>query len=817
MNTIDLSGKWILRRRDRTGKPATATVPGDNMAALLAAKQIPDPYDRLNELAVQWVGREDWVFERTVNVPAAMAGAPGLFVNFDSLDTVGRVFVNDRLAGRCDNMFRRYRFDVSGLIRTGKNSIRVEFDSPEKEAIARAKKMPYPIPTTWAPVNSPNRNMLRKVQCHAGWDWGPCLMVSGITGKTYLGAVSAARIEHVTTVQKHRRGACDVEVTCEALAPAAGKTEFEVRLGNGLFRKTVTLTQGLNLLKGTVTVRNPKLWWPNGHGDQPLYDLTVRVGDDASFKRLGLRTLETISKPDKVGLSLLFRVNGRDIFAKGANWIPADAMPARHTRERLDELLSSAVEANMNMLRVWGGGQYETDDFYELCDEKGILIWQDFMFACSLYPATPEFLAGVREEAEYQVKRLRDHACLALWCGNNENVGALNWHAESRQNRDRYIIDYDRLNEGVLGATVDACDPTRLFWPSSPCGGRGDYSDNWHNDNRGDMHFWSVWHESKSFDAYLKVKPRFCSEFGFQSFPSLSSIRTYAREREMNVTSPVLEHHQKNVGGNTRVVETITRYFRFPAKFDQFIYLSQVQQALAIQTAVRHWRRLRPLCMGALYWQLNDMWPVCSWASLEYDGKWKLLHYAAKRFFASAGASVFVEGDAVEAWVVNDGPGALSGSLDARVLDFNGRVLWKKRLPATLRAGAAKRAARWALAELAPDPAAAFLHLTLNAGKIRDEHTLFFTEPKRCELQPPRIRRTVRKTASGLAVELTADKPAFYVSLDAQALPGRFSDNLITLLPGEKRTLAFVAKRAVTAKELEASLRVYDLQGSYSA
>ncbi len=817
MNKIDLSGKWILRRKDGTGKPVPATVPGDTISALLAARQIPDPYEGRNELDVQWIGREDWVFERSFTVPGQTARAAGLFLNFDSLDTVGRVFVNDRLAGRFANMFRRYRFDVNGMIRPGPNTIRVEFDSPEKTAIAAAAKLPYPIPTAGAPVSSPNRNMLRKVQCHAGWDWGPCLMVSGLYGQAYLGAVSVARIEHVYTVQRHRRGACDVEVTCEALAPAAGKTEFEVRLGNGLFRKTVTLTRGLNLLKGTVTVRAPQLWWPAGHGAQPLYDLTVRVGDDTSRKRIGLRTLDVVNEEDKQGMSMLFRVNGRDIFAKGANWIPADAMPARHTRERLDDLLSSAVEANMNMIRVWGGGQYETDDFYELCDEKGLMIWQDFMFSCSLYPASPEFLDSVREEAEYQVKRLRDHACLALWCGNNENVGALNWHAESRQNRDRYVIDYDRLNEGVLGATVDACDPTRIFWPSSPCGGRGDYSDNWHNDNRGDMHFWSVWHESKSFDAYLKVKPRFCSEFGFQSFPSMSSIRTYAREWERNVTSPVMEHHQKNVGGNSRVVETITRYFRFPAKFDQFIYLSQVQQALAIQTAVRHWRRLRPLCMGALYWQLNDMWPVCSWASLEYGGKWKLLHYAAKRFFAPASASVFVEGDAVEAWVVNDGPAALRGTLEARVIDFAGRVLWKKRVPVTMRAGAAKRTGRWAVADLTPDPAAAFLQVTLKADTFNDEQTLFFTEPKRCELQPARIRHTVRKTATGLSVELTADKPAFYVSLDPQALRGRFSDNMITLLPGAKRTLAFLPKGPVTAKELDAALKVYDLRGSYSA
>ncbi len=815
MSRIDLAGRWTLRRKGDLKDRIPVQVPGDNLSALLAAKKIPDPYDRLNELDVQWVGREAWVFERTVEVSAEVAGARDVFLDFDSLDTVGRVYVNDRLAGRCENMFRRYRYDVRAFVKPGKNTIRVELDSTEKAAVAAAKKLPYPVPCTGSPVESPHRNMIRKVQCHAGWDWGPCLMVSGIYGQVCLGAVSTARIEHVYTTQKHRRGACEVEVTCEAVAPAAGRTEFTVQLGKTIVRKIVTLDPGENVVRARVTIRDPKLWWPNGHGAQPLYELTVQLGDDGCRKRLGLRTLEVVSQEDKQGLSLIFRVNGRDVFAKGANWIPADAMPARQTRARLDDLLTSAVEANMNMLRVWGGGQYESEDFYDLCDEKGLMIWQDFMFSCSLYPSTPEFLANVRDEAAYQVKRLRDHASLALWCGNNEDLGALTWYPESRKNRDRYVVDYDRLNEGVLGKTVDDCDPTHRFWPSSPCGGRGDYSDNWHDDTRGDMHYWSVWHENKSFDAYLKVRPRFCSEFGFQSFPSLSSIKAYARGQDLNVTSPVMEHHQRSGTGNTRVLETMTRYFRVPADFGHFVYLSQVQQALAIQTAVQHWRRLQPLCMGTLYWQLNDLWPVCSWASLEYDGKWKLLHYAAKRFFAPALAAAFRDGDAVEAWLVNDGPAALRGTLEARVMDFSGRVLWRKRLPAVLRAGAAKRAGRWALTDLSPDPAAAFLQLTLRAGGKTQETTLFFTEPKRCALGDSKIRHAVREVKGRLVVELEADKPAFFVSLDAQALKGRFDDNMVTLLPGEKRTLTFLPKEPVAAKTLAKALKVCDLRASY--
>ena len=283
------------------------------------------------------------------------------------------------------------------------------------------------------------------------------------------------------------------------------------------------------------------------------------------------------------------------------------------------------------------------------------MIWHDMMFSCALYPSTPGFLANVEREIRHQVKRLRDHPCIALWCGNNEDVGALTWYPESRKNRDRYIVDYDRLNEGVIGRVVDECDPTRTFWPSSPSAGRGDYSDNWHDDRRGDMHYWSVWHESKAFSAYYEVSPRFCSEFGYQSFPSVELARGYCPPGQMNVTSPVMEHHQRHGRGNALIVEMFTRYFRMPEGFENFVYLSQVQQALAIKTAVEHWRHLRPTCMGTLYWQLNDNWPVCSWSSLEYGGKWKLLHHAARRFYAPTIVSAFQRPDrTVEVWLTSD-------------------------------------------------------------------------------------------------------------------------------------------------------------------
>ncbi len=808
MQILDLAGKWSLHAKD--GQYAvSAQVPGDNISALMAARRIEDPYWADNEKRLQWIGRTDWVYERQFQVSRALLAEASVFLHCDGLDTLATVLINGRRVARSENMFARLRVEVKEHLRLGANTICIELDSPENAAAAEARRLPYPIPHGVNPVQSMHRNLIRKVQCHSGWDWGPCLMVSGVNGSIHLGATSLGRIEYVTTAQRHRRGHVVVTIDVDVVSPAGGRTTLEVELGGERVRKPVTLKAGSNTVSASVKIRDPKLWWPNGYGAQPLYPLLVRIAGDEVRKRIGLRTLEVVNVEDKRGLSLTFRVNGVEIFAKGANWIPCDALPQRQTPTVLDDLLTSAQRANMNMLRVWGGGQYESDAFYDLCDEKGLLVWHDFMFSCALYPATPTFLENVRREARHQVKRLRDHACLALWCGNNEDVGALNWYEESRKHRDRYLVDYDRLNEGVLGQTVDQCDPTRVFWPSSPCGGRGDYSDCWHADNRGDMHYWSVWHEGKSFDAYYAVTPRFCSEFGYQSFPSLDTIRRYASRDQLNVTAPIMEWHQRHSGGNSRITEMFSRYFRMPEGFAAFVYLSQVQQALAIKTAVEHWRHLRPTCMGTLYWQLNDNWPVCSWSSLEYGGKWKLLHYAARKFYAPLLVSAFQRTDGtLEIWVTNDRLTPVSGTLIADVRTFSGKLVRRLRVRARLGAGRAKQIGKWKVADLAPEPGKVFLQLAFNGAT----NTHFFTEYKRCDLAVPRIRMEV---LDGFRVTLRTDKPAFFVALTASGIRGEFDDNCITLLPGKARTLLFTPKQPLALAAFREALSVQHLRGTY--
>ncbi len=814
MKTIELAGTWKLQNKAGTYSVKSA-LPGDTHSALLAAGKIPDPYWADNELQLQRLAQEDWIFERSVEVSAAMLDEKSVFLNCDSLDTIATVFINGCKVAHTRNMFVRYRFEVKKYLRIGANTIRIELDSAERAAIVESKKFAEEIGYSKFPVQSPYRNLIRKVQCHGGWDWGPCLMVAGVYGKIYLGATSVGRIEYVTTEQKHHNGVVDVTVNCEVEAPADGKTDFTVKLDGQTLTKTVRLKKGNNVVSQIVRVKKPQLWWPNGFGKQPLYDLTVTLSGDSVCKRIGLRTIEIDNREDKHGVSMTFIVNGHPIFAKGANWIPADALPSRQSRAVIDDLLESAVQAHMNMIRVWGGGQYETDDFYELCDEKGLLLWHDMMFACALYPGTKDFLDLVRQEIRHQVKRLRDHASLALWCGNNENVGALRWFKDENMKSQR-LLEYDRLNEGVVGDTIRELDPARLFWPSSPCGGPGDYSDCWHVDNRGDMHYWAVWHEGKPFENYLEIKPRFCSEFGYQSFPSLETIRTYATKDQWNLTSPIMEHHQRHPRGNSLITENFTRYFRVPEGFENSVYLSQLQQGLAIRMAVEHWRHLRPVCMGALYWQLNDLWPVCSWASLNYGGKWKPLHYMAKRFFAPQLISVHQHQDSpVEIWATNDALKPVSGAVRLRILDFSGKVLKTVKWSAKVGAAKSLRLKKFSVAELTDRPTETFLSVEWKVGGETLRNVHFFTAYKKCDLQKSRLDIKVKAEKKGFRVTLKAKTPAFWVDLNADEIAGEFDDNCFSVLPGEARSVFFTPKHEVTLEKFRKQLTTRHLRETY--
>lgn len=834
MKTIDLSGAWRLRVSgiDRLeGREVPCAVPGDGHSALLAAGLIPDPYYDRNELAVQDLGGADWKFEREFEVSAADLAAGRPFVHFDSIDTIAEVSVNGVRVAAGTNMFRAVRAGLSGLLKPGRNVVAVVCRSAEKEAARRAAAHPYPVPTSQYPVQSPHRNFVRKVACHAGWDWGPCLMVAGIYGRAFVGFAAPGRAERLSASVRKEDGAWLVEAEVEYLVESgSGEVALDLSLRDPEGREVAKAAlppspvhSGTRVLALDLEVEEPRLWNPAGYGERTLYVLRAELrsaeGIQVLEKRIGFRDLRVVAEEDELGRSLLFRVNGRDVWAKGANWIPFDGLPSRQTSAKREALLRSMVDANMNMVRVWGGGKYEDDAFYDLCDELGILVWQDMMYSCSLYPADPAFLEDARAEADHQVRRLKEHPCIALWCGNNENVGALTWYPESRANRDRYLIDYDRLNEGAVGSAVRAADPDRTWWPSSPSAGPGDFTDCWHADGRGDMHYWSVWHEGKPFEAYYDVLPRFCSEFGYQSFPSEEGVAAYCPEDQRNLTSPAMEHHQKNPRGNSIIIENFSRYFRFPAGLPAMLYLSQVQQGLAIKTAVEYWRSRRPACMGALYWQLDDCWPVASWSSLEYSGKWKLLHFMARRFFAPEAAVAWKKDGTARAFVLNDGAEALRAVLELKLVRFDGTVAAAEEIRVEVPADSAAEAWSRELAALPVKPEEAYLSITLRkGGDVVFRNELFLAEPKKCELRDPGLSWAAATVGGKIGMRLKAAKPAFYVAPEARGLDGRFEDSCFGMDGGEERFLRWIPAEgaaAPTEAALAAAFSAAHLRGTY--
>ena len=776
---LDLAGQWKLQSAD--GKHhVQMDVPGDVHSALIAAQIIPHPYVGKNEDLVQWVAQGDWVITREFTLERTEAS----YLDITYLDTVATVLINNVVVLEAQNCFRRHRPDVSGSLRVGINIIEIKFHSNIRVATEKQAQQPFYIPYAAQNCPIPNGNMLRKPACDFGWDWNLAIAPFGLYGEIALKTHSAARIESIQTWQSHQTGGTvELAVNIRVSAQAANNVVLDIQFNGHSCHREVDVLPGQTHLTETFHIDKPALWWPIGLGTQHLYELVVCCDGQLQTRNIGLRTIELLSEPDEAGSGFLFVVNGHRTFCRGANWIPADALPSQATPALTRKLLQAAVDANMNMVRVWGGGRYEPDHFYEACDELGLLVWQDFMFSCNLYPSTDEFLNEVENEVDYQVRRLGHHACMALWCGDNELIGALTWFDESRQNRDRYLVNYDRLNR-CIEETARSADAHVNWWPSSPSPGVLDFGDAWHDDTSGDMHFWSVWHEGKDFAHYRDVKPRFCSEFGFQSFPSMAVTHKFASASDMNISSPVMDAHQKNKGGNARIAETMFRYFRFPIAFEDFVYISQIQHGLAMRIAVEYWRTLKPHCMGTLYWQLNDTWPVASWSGLDHGGAWKSLHYMARRFFAPVAAFAVPskDGKLISIMAVNDGLSAAEVDVVCEAIKPNGerrRInISKQVVPPDF----AVQLMSFGSDELTGE----ILHITVNDT----ERNHFATKPyKSYPLEDSKINLK----QSGEMLELTARKPAYYVSLEAD-IPGHFSDNAFDLLPGEIKTVHFAAE-----------------------
>lgn len=629
MIKISLNGAWQMRFADAY-EWITAKVPGSVYSDLLANGAIPDPYYRDNEMEVLKLMENDFVYRRNFVLTAEDISGDALLLYCDGLDTLAEITINGQLAGNANNMHRTWIYDIQPLAHAGENEIEILFASPTK-FVKSAYEASEIHGSADAMLGFPH---LRKAHCMFGWDWGPRLPDAGIWRDISLVRVDNARLEGVLIAQNHENGqvtlSFESEIEAYNCACNCDAEPYEL-----LIRVTAPCGEVLESNGDDILIEKPQLWWPNGFGAQPLYQIHVDLMMDGRIldtwqARIGLRTLTMHIEKDQWGESFITRVNGVDIFTMGGDYIPEDNIRDRITPERTRLLLEDCKLANHNAIRVWGGGYYPDDWFYDACDELGLIVWQDFMFACASYELTPDFAENIRQEVFDNVRRLRHHASLGLWCGNNE----MEWQTDGGDYKPtpKQKADYIRIFEYLIPEALQEADPNTFYWPSSPSSGGGyDYPN---DPNRGDTHYWDVWHQDKPFTEYRQFFFRYASEFGFQSFPCLKTVESFTEPGDRNVFSYIMEKHQRNKSANGKIMNYLSQTFRYPKDFDHLLYASQLLQAEAIRYGVEHWRRHRGRCMGAIYWQVNDCWPVASWSSIDYFGRWKALHYASKRFFA---------------------------------------------------------------------------------------------------------------------------------------------------------------------------------------
>ena len=814
---ISLDSGWTFRE---VGKPEwhPATVPGCVHTDLLSNKLIEDPFWRDNEKRLQWIGKTDWEYTTMFQVTPEIFARENIQLVFEGLDTYANVSLNGAVLLSTDNMFRTWRSDAKPLLKEGANTLHIRFRSPINEILPVMAKMDYELPAgnDQGEKTSPHT---RKAPYQYGWDWGPRFVTSGIWRPVYLEVWDTARIDDAYLVTK-KVNADAATIAAQIELDATANTKATLIIENSknkivLARQEVQLAQGANRYTLDFVIRKPALWWPNGLGSQPLYTFAVRVvvagkTVDEIVRRIGVRSVELRQEKDQIGKSFMFVVNGVPVFAKGANWIPADSFPSRIPHDKYRHLLESVRDANMNMLRVWGGGIYERDDFYEMCDEMGIMVWQDFMFGCSLYPGDPYFLANVRQEAIDNVKRLRNHPSIAIWVGNNEmESGWFHWGWKN-QFPAKLWDDYLKVFYGVLPEVVKSVDPSRPYWPSSP-------SSNLEDDNEsqkmGDLHYWQVWHAAMPFTEYQKQFPRFMSEYGFQSFPQIETVATYTDASERNITSPVMLAHQRHPRGNQLIREYMLREYPEPKDFESFLYVSQVLQAEGIKIGAEHLRRISPHNMGSLYWQLNDCWPVASWSSIDYTGRWKALQYYARRFYENVLVIPREEDGKFEVFVVSDRPQVVAAQLKLSVMDFNGQTLWDQQQSIEVQSLKSKSYVTVPLTTLLEgrDRKAVFVFVELTSGGRTLSANSYFFEPfKNLTLPRPQLDVQVMAQRGGFKLKVSTDKFARAVYLSSP-YQGAFVDNYFDLIPGRTVEVEFRAIKPVPLDQFKQQLKVRSL------
>lgn len=818
-----LNGYWKMREVTESHW-LEAKIPGSVMSTLLEHNRIGDPFWRLNEYEARELFRKDYEFCREFTVSKELYERSRIDLLCYGLDTLAEIYINDIHLGKTNNMHRTWRFDCKSLLNIGENQIRVVFRAPityiESYEPAENKQISY-----IANGAMRGNQYLRKAHCMFGWDWGAQVPDAGIWRDIELLGYSEGRIEDVEIIQHHHKSGVELEINTklELLTPGDYTLQYTLTTPQ---KVTTTYHEKVEAEDNSysISVEQPELWWPNGYGEQPLYQLAIvmtskkDVCDEKEFT-VGLRTLTMSQEKDEWGSEFAFKINGIKIFAKGADYIPEDLVYSRITRDRIDYLITSCVRANYNCLRVWGGGYYPGDDFFDLCDRKGIIVWQDLMFACNVYDLTKEFEENIIEETKDNVRRIRHHASLGLWCGNNEIESAWKHWPDFQPHSPQLRADYIKQFEYVLPNAVDEVDDRTFFWPSSPSsGGCFDHPD---DENRGDTHYWAVWHGLKPFEDYRNYFFRFCSEFGFQSFPSIKTVNSFTEEEDRNIFTKVMESHQKNGAANGLILYYLSENFLYPKDFTSLLYVSQILQGIAIKFGVEHWRRNRGRCMGALYWQLNDDWPVASWASIDYYGRWKALHYMAKNFFAPIAGTLARTGKMIEAHIQNE---RLEDKkcrvvVNLRKMDFTS--LRCDSFEIIVPALTNRKITEIDYSELITgieDQVFVEAVFTDEEGYQSTEVEIFIPF-KHLALEQPEISITVKEDSEQFLISLHAERLACFVELDFADADAIFSDNYFYIASGEREiTLAKADIRGEqygNAMELKEKLLVRSLRDTY--
>jgi len=815
---LALTSGWEFRKYgDRNWMPAM--IPGTVHTDLLANKLIPDPFFGTNEKKLQWIDTCDWEYRLLFDCPQAMTEDTNAYLLFEGLDTYADVYLNNTLVLSADNMFREWKVPAAGHLKDKKNELSVVFHSAVKRGQTLAKQLPYILP-------GEEKVFTRKAQYQYGWDWGPRFVTCGIWRGVKIISFEKLKIENVHVKQKYLSDTLAVlDIEIEIHCKASGNYEIAVsQLTAGPeekrqshVRKTENISAGEQRVLLEYKIKNPVRWWCNGMGEPYQYQFTCSINQnqknvDTKDLRIGLRTLELVREKDGIGKSFYFKLNGIPVFMKGANYIPRDSfLPRKNSQDDL-KIIQEAADANMNMLRVWGGGIYENESFYNACDKNGILVWQDFMFACAMYPGDPAFVKNVKQEAVENVKRLRNHPCLALWCGNNEiDEGWHNWgwqkqYQYSKNDSAKIWNDYKNIFEKVLPEVVSQFNPGVPYWPSSPSIGWGRKE----SLLSGDSHYWGVWWGMEPFETYTRKVGRFMSEYGFQGMPPLNTFKKFCTDTTLSINSADVKSHQKHPTGFETIQKYLERDYRQPKDFENYIYVSQLLQAEGMKTAIEAHRRAKPNCMGSLYWQLNDCWPVTSWSSIDYYDNRKALFYFAKHAFEKVILSFEKKNDSLILFVVSDEMEPLTARVRLTVSDFNGKIYTSRDFTVNIPANSSMSCNKLSIKEITntySDTSKKVLTATLilHENKITAHH--YFAKPKNLALQKPTFEVSAFRVEARQYISLKTDVLAknVFITVDGESI--NLDDNFFDLMPGEEKTIYIPAEKKIFDPEKQIQIK----------